>query len=580
VRKIQSTGSGGGRQFAEEFGALSRAILRSANQGVPRIEFVHEVLRLLTGFSESDEVGMRVNEGHRYFCGSLRRGDETSYRFDMSPREPGAAGETAACVGDSPGLTLLCHRIMRGDVDRSSSRFTRDGSFWTGDTSKSVPLASPEGRVEAVIAGEYRSLAITRFAVAEDSHGLVLFWNRQPAVFRRYDIDFYEGVVQAIGVALADRRAQAALRERVKELTCLYGIDKVLEKPGISFEQSMQGIAELLPPAWLYHEIASARITVDGRSYATAGFNEGVHRQVAPIAVRGRQRGTIEVTYPETRPTLDEGPFLKEERNLIDSVANQIVLVLENMQSREERANLEVQLRHADRLATIGQLAAGVAHELNEPLGNILGFAQLGQKTPGLPGPAARDIEKIVTAALHAREVVSKLMLFARQKPPAKSRIALNELINEGLYFLSARCVKSGIELVRAYARNLPDIVADPGQLHQVLVNLVVNAIQAMPGGGRITIRTAQEDGHVVLAVEDTGIGMSVEVRSRIFVPFYTTKGVGEGTGLGLPVVHGIVTAHGGTIEVKSEPGKGSVFRVLLPVSGPEPDKEEDAHAE
>jgi signal transduction histidine kinase len=567
---------GNNHQLAKEFSGLTREILRSANQGVRRIEFVREVLHLLVEFSEVDEIGIRVNDGKRFFCGTLRRGDPASYHFDMVTRKLRGEPEPAACPGDTPGLSLLCQRVMLGNLGLLSPQFTANGSFWTDDTSKPILLSSPEGWVETNIGATHRSLAIVRFTVSEDSHGLVLFWAQEPAVFRRYDIGFYEGVVQTIGVALADRRAQAALRERVKELTCLYGIDRVLERPGMTLGENLQEVAALLPPAWLYPEIASARITVDGRSYVAGDFTDGYGVQSSPIVVRGRLRGAVEVCYSRPMPELDEGPFLKEERSLIDAVAKQLALVLEHQQVEEERIGLEAQLRHADRLATIGQLAAGVAHELNEPLSSVLGFGQLLLKTPDLPLSAARDVEKVVSAALHAREIVSKLMLFARQKPPTKTRVALNELIHEGLYFLAARCARSGIELVRVTAEDLPDIVADPGQLHQVLVNLVVNAIQAMPNGGRLTIRTTHEDGHVVLAVEDTGIGMSEEVRRQIFVPFFTTKGVGEGTGLGLPVVHGIVTGHAGRIEVSSEPGRGTTFRVLLPVKGSEEESERD----
>jgi signal transduction histidine kinase len=294
------------------------------------------------------------------------------------------------------------------------------------------------------------------------------------------------------------------------------------------------------------------------------------------VTVRGQRRGFVEVIYTEPRPTLDEGPFLRDERRLIDAVANQVGRMLERRQADEERVKLEAQLRHADRLATIGQLAAGVAHELNEPLGNVLGFAQLARKTPGLPKAAADDIDKTVTAALHARDIVSKLMLFARQKMPAHGRVKVNELVENGLDLLESRCTKAGIRVVRRLDPSLPEIVADAGQLQQVLVNLVVNAIQAMPDGGTLTILTERAGDTIVLTVQDTGIGMSAEVLSKVFMPFFTTKGVGEGTGLGLSVVHGIVTAHGGSIEAESRPDKGTRFRVLLPIAGPvETEKEE-----
>jgi len=364
--------------------------------------------------------------------------------------------------------------------------------------------------------------------------------------------------------------AQAALIERVKELTCLYRIAQISGQPDISLQKIIQGIVELLPSAWQYPEIAFARITLDGISYTTEGFRECRQKQTAEIIVSGVPRGVVELVYTEEKPELDEGPFLKEERNLINAVAGQVVLVVERRQAEEDRLKLHNQLLHADRLATIGMLAAGVAHELNEPLGNILGFAQLAKKCPGVPASAEQDMGKIEAASLHAREIIQKLLVFARQAQPRKIRVNLNQVVEDGLYFFDARCVKEGIELVRLLSDDLPDITADPSQLNQLLVNLVVNALQSMPGAGRITVQTRCSDNKVYLVVEDTGTGMSKDVQDKIFVPFFTTKDVGHGTGLGLPVVYGIVTSHGGSINVHSKPGSGTRFEIQLPVTMPE----------
>jgi signal transduction histidine kinase len=567
----RDNGRGYGQRLADELAGLSRRILRSANQGVARSDFTREVLSLLIDFSKSDAAGLRVNEGPRYYCASLRQGDGQSFDFQMAARAPGAAGvDAGSCAGDSDGLAVLCQNVVRGQVESGLPWFTRNGSFWTGDATQ------PIGSERLAVDGDYRSLVIIRFAVGEDSHGLFLLWSRQTSFFDEAEVEFYEGVAQTIGVALADRRAQAALRERVKELTCLYGIDQIRERQDVSLAESLQSIVLLLPPAWLYPDIACARIVHASTVCATPGFRDGPHRMTADIVVRKQARGVVEVVYTEPRPTLDEGPFLRDERRLIDAVANQVGVMIDRRHADEERARLETQLRHADRLATIGQLAAGVAHELNEPLANILGFAQLACKTPALPQAAADDIGKVVTAALHAREVISRLMLFARQKMPAHGQVKLNELVENGLYLLESRCAKAGIRIVRRLDPSLPEIAADAGQLHQVLVNLVVNATQATPAGGTITIITERTGEDVFLTVTDTGAGMTNEVLSRIFMPFFTTKGVGEGTGLGLPVVHGIVTAHGGRIDVESKPGRGARFRVLLPIAGPaETGKEE-----
>lgn len=359
---------------------------------------------------------------------------------------------------------------------------------------------------------------------------------------------------------------QAALRERVKELTCLYGIAQIAAKPQASLEEILQGIVGLLPPAWQYPEVSFARIVLDGRSYATPGFRRCRRKQAAGIVVNGRHRGAVEVMYAEERPGLDEGPFLKEERNLIDSVAGQVALIIERKEAEEDRSRLEGQLRHADRLATIGMLAAGVAHELNEPIGNILGFAQLAKKCQGLPGSAKEDLEKIESASLHARDIIRNLLIFARQMSPQKTRVDLHHIVEETLDFLQGRFAETGIEVECQLPADLPAVTADSGQLSQVLMNLAVNALQAMPRGGTLRIRARATHRNVSLIVEDTGMGMSQQVLDKIFVPFFTTKDVGEGTGLGLPVVHGIIHAHGGTIHVESKVGRGTQFEIRLPV--------------
>jgi signal transduction histidine kinase len=376
-----------------------------------------------------------------------------------------------------------------------------------------------------------------------------------------------------LGSALVSRRAHAALHERVKELTCLYGITQLAERPDLELEALARGVCEVLPPAWQYPEVAVARVVLDGCAVATGSVEGAAAVQAAPITVNRKRRGTVEVAYLRPRPPLDEGPFLKEERHLINAVAAQLALVVGRREAAAEKLRLEAQLRHADRLATVGRLAAGLAHELNEPLGNVLGFAQLATRGAGA-GQLADDLAKIVTAALHAREIVKKLMLFARQAPLAKERVDLNALVEDGMTLLEPRCARQRISTVRRLARKLPPITADPTQLRQVLVNLAVNAIQAMPDGGTLTIGTLRARNGVRLTVEDTGVGIREEDRARIFLPFFTTKDVDEGTGLGLSVVHGIVAAHGGTITVESEPQRGTRFEVSLPLDWPAEGKE------
>jgi len=559
-----------GPRSAEAFRALSQRILESADLGTPREDFFKEVALLILDFSGCDQVELRLKEARKFFRGLLKKEHPSAFRLETLSSLPDRDRGFLPCLPEASALEDLCRKVCKGQVDPSLPFFTKAGSFWTGDAEKAFSnLVEADGRKgeEGPFFGwEFGSLALIPLVVGREILGLVQLRARPRDFFSPTTIAFLEDIAQMLGIALAHRFSQAALRERVKELTCLYGIARLVEQQDLSLPEILRSVAELLPPAMLYPESALARITLQEQVYQTGAFQEGNGRLEADILLNEKIVGRVEVSYKDEKPARDEGPFLKEERDLVDAVAREVALILERKQAEDEQVRLQEQLMHADRLATIGQLAAGVAHELNEPLGSILGFAQLAKKGDGLPQQAKNDIERIEAASLHAREVVRKLLIFARQVPTKKTLASLNKVVEEGLTILSSRCPKEGIELVCDLAPDLPEITADPAQLTQVLVNLSVNAIQAMPQGGRLSIRTGVEAGQVLLFVEDTGIGMSEEIKSKLFLPFFTTKEVGQGTGLGLPVVHGIVTAHGGTIRVDSEPGKGARFEVRLPV--------------
>ena len=156
---------------------------------------------------------------------------------------------------------------------------------------------------------------------------------------------------------------------------------------------------------------------------------------------------------------------------------------------------------------------------------------------------------------MHAREIIKKLMSFARKAHPEKKKIDINLLIEESMYFFKSRCYKEGIILSVSLEPNLPYIIADPVQINQIMINIIVNAMQAMPKGGSLDIKTHSTDGDLCILIKDTGHGMREDVKERIFDPFFTTKGVGKGIGLGLSVVQGIVNSHKGKIKAESEPG-------------------------
>jgi len=360
--------------------------------------------------------------------------------------------------------------------------------------------------------------------------------------------------------------SRAKLSERVKELTCLYGIAQIASNPDLPIERKLADIARILPPAWQYPRQACARITIDERVFQSPGFRHGARRQTAEIRIGGRNRGAVEVHYRDGRGFPQVHPFLDEEQNLIDNIAGQIAFMIEHEEARAAKTELREQLIRADRLSAIGQLAAGVAHELNEPLNTILGLAQLVQKMPGLPAQSLTDLDKITEASLHARSIIRELLVFARQGKPGRAQVNLNRIIMDELALFEALCGKSCVEIRRIVDPDLPEITADKSQIRQVISNLIVNALQAMPGGGVLTLQTFFDASTVSLAVEDNGIGMSSEIKENVFMPFFTTKDADQGTGLGLSVAHGIVTLHKGEIRVESEKGRGSRFLVTFPL--------------
>ncbi len=454
-------------------------------------------------------------------------------------------------------------RVRQGEAIPDAFR-AASGAVWA-NISPGTPGSLDENPQEL---SEYGLVILLPFREQSEDGGLLVLRDRRFHDLDGLTVSRLELLAESLGIAVGVKKTQVALAERIKELTCLYKIALLAEAPGASLEDLLKGVVGLLPDAYLYPEDAWALIELEGVHYGLVPPEDGGVSLKADISVLGVPCGSVQVGYRTPKPTLDQGPFLREEKSLLDTVAREIALLVERKQREVESRALEEQLHHADRLVTIGELAAGVAHELNEPLANILGFAQLAGKGARLPKQTRGDIDKIVQAALHARELTQQLLFFARRMPQNRARIDLNAVVREALRLLEPLFQRERVDVVRQWSPSSLLVNADNGQIRQVVVNLVVNAVQAMPKGGRIAVSTAadQDQGTATLTIEDTGIGMSDDVVSKIFLPFFTTKEAGRGTGLGLAVVHGIVTSHGGRIEVHSRPNLGSRFDVFLPL--------------
>lgn len=222
----------------------------------------------------------------------------------------------------------------------------------------------------------------------------------------------------------------------------------------------------------------------------------------------------------------------------------------------------------SERLATIGQLAAGVAHEINNPLGGILSYSHLVLEDMDADNPGRQNVEKIVVQATRCREIVKGLLDFARQTEPEMSVANINEILNEALALVEKQALFHNIEVKKYLSPDPIQVMADTSQIQQVFINMIINAAESMEGQGELTIQTKKtEDGNFVLVeFADTGHGIPDENIDKLFDPFFTTKEVGRGTGLGLAVSYGIVERHKGSIDVRSEVGIGTTFIVSLPL--------------
>ena len=300
---------------------------------------------------------------------------------------------------------------------------------------------------------------------------------------------------------------------------------------------------------------------------------------------------TADVSRESKRAALEAGasdfvtkPF--EQTELLLRVRNLLEMRFLHRDLRRQNETLEVQIQErthqlleAGKLATMGNLLAGVAHELNSPLSVILGQVGLFSQT-GVDPKARARVKDIGEAAERCVRIVRSFLTMARRHPPERGHVSLNHLLREAVELLSFELRIANIEIVYDLERDLPLVWADGHQLKQVIVNLVTNARQAVqdsapPRQLRLATRYDERHSSVGIEVADSGPGIPAELRARVFEPFFTTKPDGEGTGLGLALARGMVEGHGGTIEIESTPGEGARFIISLPLGAPPESQEE-----
>jgi signal transduction histidine kinase len=241
-----------------------------------------------------------------------------------------------------------------------------------------------------------------------------------------------------------------------------------------------------------------------------------------------------------------------------------------------DRDDLERRLVQADKLSSIGLLAAGVAHEVNTPLAVISTYAQMLTKQVSGDEQKSKLLEKIAKQTFRASEIVNSLLNFSRTSPTEFIELDLNRVIRETTNLVEHQFEKAGVVTELTLADSLPPILGNPGKLQQVFLNLFINARDAMQGGGALRVRSWKDDTVAHIEIADSGQGIAPENLSRIYDPFFTTKGAKKGTGLGLSITYGIVQEHNGVIEVESEPDRGTRFHLEFPSVASRPGRHSD----
>lgn len=357
---------------------------------------------------------------------------------------------------------------------------------------------------------------------------------------------------------------ESALKERIKELTCLYEVSSIIENTTVeSLDNVLKAITLSLKKAFLYPLYTEISINREGVSICTDNFVNKKPKIESDIRIFNTTKGQIIAGLNADKFCQDD--FLKEEQQLLDNVALKVGNLLERIEIQKSEASLKRQMEHADRLSIIGEITAGIAHELNTPLANILGYAELLREDLEGNNRAISDLDKIIDNSIFSREVLKKLMFFACEMPQEKKRVNLVPIIKNAINLLDATFRKERVNYLLNIKEEVLWLKADAIQLTQILFNLLINAIYFSPKNSIITVEAYQTKKEIELKISDQGIGFTPEALEKVFQPFFTTKPMEDGSGLGLSVVHGIVASHKGTIIAENNIDKGATFKVALP---------------
>jgi PAS domain S-box-containing protein len=559
------------------------ALLPLLNSPNDTRELIRTVTALLQEWSGCAAAGVRLRDGDDYPFFETRGltaefvEAENHLCSRTADREPSRDGQGI------PVLECLCGDILSERIGPRLPYFSPGGSFWSNDIAKLVAERPEMGRPgptrNRCFAGEFQSLALIPLRSTGGTLGLLQFGDKRPDRLTPEGIARMERAAASLAIALEQRRTQEALRaseeryrlisENTADIIWLLNADSgrltfvspsVKHVLGYSPEEAMAG------GLWLT---------------LTPESSELAERRLAEARAAHQRDESVPTLVQQVDQVRKDGAIVHTEvaTTLLPHRPGRACEILGVTRDVTDRVQVEARLMQAQKLESVGRLAGGVAHDFNNLLTVINGYSDmLLRELP--PGDRAREsVAEIATAGERAAALTAQLLMLSRKQVVQPKVVNLNDAIMEVQKML-ARVIGEDIRLQSVLSPDPGCVRADPGQLHQVLMNLAVNARDAMPRGGTLLIETGnvQLQGesaehhpdlkpgpYVQLEVSDTGTGMTKEVVSHVFEPFFTTKKAGEGTGLGLATVYGIVKQCGGSIWVYSEPGLGTRFRIHLP---------------
>jgi PAS domain S-box-containing protein len=564
---------------------LARGLLEVLNDSGTGAQQIRSILQRIKTSTGIEAVGIRLREGDDFPYFETNGFPEHFVQMERTLCERDEAGATVRDAHGNPVLECMCGNIIRGPTNPKLPFFTAGGSFWTNGTSELLASTTEEDRQgptrNRCSREGYESVALVPLRSGDEIIGLLQLNDRRRNRFDLDMIQFFEGVGASIGIALARKRAERELQES-KQLT-----DSIVENVPLMIFLKEAGELRFV----VFNRAGEELLGYDRKDLlGKNNLDLFPPEQAAFFMAKDREALAEDVLLDipeEPIDTAKKGLRLLHTRKVCikgaDGVTKYLLGISEDITERKrmeaEREKLEEQFRMSQKMEAIGSLAGGVAHDFNNLLSLILTHTEFAMEGLSESDPVKDDLLEVKQASVRAAALTRQLLAFSRKQVLQPIPLDLNH-VAAGVEKMLRRVLGEDIDLAQSLAPGLGTVWADPGQIEQVLMNLVVNARDAMPRGGKLTIETANVEldeeyaashpsvtpgPYVELAVTDTGCGMDEQTKARLFEPFFTTKERGKGTGLGLSTVYGIVKQSGGSIWVYSEPDQGTTFKIYLP---------------